>query len=492
MMTSARRFALGAFLGVLLIQVAWIFAVPPYRAIDEFDHVYRAAGVAQGQWVLTEDVDNGRGLAVSVPPEIVREARPQCEALPYTEYGNCNPVETLENGLVVVATAAGPYNPAYYAVIGYAAKPFDGVAAGYVMRFTSALLCAGCIALAAYYLGLMGAGGWTRIGLYASLTPMLVYTTAIPAPNSIEIVTALVVWAALTALGSGQLSGRHEGRAVVVAGIFAGLTALPRTLGPLWLLLIGLTLLLFFGVGRLREIWSLHRARVLGGCVFTILCGIASAAWSSYAGLFGESPDVSDDGISVRFSQTLEPVVWTLQLVGAFPFRGQPAPVAVYMLFFLVMTPLLIAALRIARGKRRLTLVFMVGAVIFIPIFLTAATFESQGVIWQGRYQLPFVVGCLVLCGLILDSHPPGRLALDGIVIGGILLTAAQAWSVAHVALIERARDDIPFDAGVFFPVWLLTAVAIAGGALLSSAAWAQMRQETKKSLLPIQDRVAQ
>ena len=37
--------------GVLLVQLAWILTVPPFRGIDEFDHAYRAAAVAHGQWL---------------------------------------------------------------------------------------------------------------------------------------------------------------------------------------------------------------------------------------------------------------------------------------------------------------------------------------------------------------------------------------------------------------------------------------------------------
>ena len=37
----------------------------------------------------------------------------------------------------------------------------------------------------------MRAGPWTRLGFVVSMTPVLVYTTSVPAPNSLEIVTAL-------------------------------------------------------------------------------------------------------------------------------------------------------------------------------------------------------------------------------------------------------------------------------------------------------------
>lgn len=48
-----RRFAFLVFLGALLMQAAWIVAVPPFRGSDEFDHAYRAASVADGAWMPT-------------------------------------------------------------------------------------------------------------------------------------------------------------------------------------------------------------------------------------------------------------------------------------------------------------------------------------------------------------------------------------------------------------------------------------------------------
>ena len=62
------------FSGLIVLQSAWILALPPFAAIDEFDHVYRAAGVAEGQWRLSEAAEDARGLEVAVPPDVVDAA----------------------------------------------------------------------------------------------------------------------------------------------------------------------------------------------------------------------------------------------------------------------------------------------------------------------------------------------------------------------------------------------------------------------------------
>ena len=47
------------------------------------------------------------------------------------------------------------------------------------------------------------------------------------------------------------------------------------------------------------------------------------------------------------------------------------------------------------------------------------------------------------MCGLALDRRPPGRLAFDAAVVCMLVVTAAQAWSVVHVRVLEGARTDV-------------------------------------------------
>ena len=111
-MRSALRFSLLVFAGLAVLQAAWIVTMPPFRGIDEFDHVFRAVGVADGQWRLSVDTPEGRGLLVTVPSDVVEAASPQCDALKYTGRDNCFPVEELPGGRVSISTAAGAYHPA--------------------------------------------------------------------------------------------------------------------------------------------------------------------------------------------------------------------------------------------------------------------------------------------------------------------------------------------------------------------------------------------
>ena len=113
-------------LATLLAQAAWILAVPPFRGMDEFDHAFRASGVASGQWRLH---DRPRVAAASGRrPGRAGGRRPgQCEALPYIDPETCDgdgPGD--EPGTVRATTSAANYEPVYYWVVGTAGEPFSG------------------------------------------------------------------------------------------------------------------------------------------------------------------------------------------------------------------------------------------------------------------------------------------------------------------------------------------------------------------------------
>ena len=61
----AFRVAALLFLGTLLLQSAWILTLPPFRGTDEFDHAFRAAQVAGGDWAaVVQLVPDYAGLAI--------------------------------------------------------------------------------------------------------------------------------------------------------------------------------------------------------------------------------------------------------------------------------------------------------------------------------------------------------------------------------------------------------------------------------------------
>lgn len=463
-------FASLVFLGMLLSQAAWMLAVPPYRAIDEFDHVYRSAGVATGQWRLTEEATNGRGLVVDVPADIVEGASAQCASLPYTGPDNCFPIRQLPGGRVAVATAAGDHHPAFYFVTGTVARPFEAAAADYAMRIVSAFISALGVGFAAYCLALCRAGPWTKFGLLGALTPVLIYTTIIPAPNSWEIVSGLCLWTTLLAAALLPPDERRVPRLLGAAVVAACVLATPRAIGPLWLGLIVVVTAVFLGWSQVASLIGRHRLAVAAGVVAVTTAVFGSTWWTVSAGWVGSGGEGTPGEVAPDADVAMNPTKWILELVGAFPYRDQPAPIPVYVLYLLVVGTMLWLGIRRGAARERTAIVAAVVLTLLVPITLTWMTAEQRGAIWQGRYGLAFVVGILPLCGMVLDRvswAPVERARL--LPLGLAMLAIAQVYSVFNVARDESVRPVSASDPSwVTLPPILIAVLMLLGFTLMA------------------------
>lgn len=436
-MNRTTRQAFVLLVGILFAQAAWVMAVAPFRGIDEFDHAFRAAGVASGDWLLKEAPEDGRGLLVTVPVELAASARAQCEQLAYTLPDNCRPVETKPDGSVVIATGAATYHPAYYFVVGLPASIFDGTTSLYAMRATSALLCAVGIAWASACVIRPGRSK-TALGFLVATSPMLLFSTSIVAPNGLEMVAGLLLWCSLLRLVD---ETEEPWRALpVVAAVSAGCAlAVLRPLGPLWISLIVVVVALFTGRAALTRTWR-RRSRgwlLIGGA--WALSVVTSISWTLLAGFARQSGGGDEPPDDVTFEPVIASVQWVLQLIGAFPYRDQPAPLPVYTLGLLVALTLVWLGLRWAeRTGERLAVILAAMFTVAVPMLFTYATMAQLDVIWQGRYSLPFAVGIPLLCGTVLDRSSWAPREGDRLVLlGGALLAVAHVMSVVRVLTQE-------------------------------------------------------
>ena len=234
-MTGSTRLVVAlAFVGSLFLQLSWVVAVPPYRGMDEFDHVYRAEAVAAGHWLpLAQDpAHQGRGDLVRVSAATVRAAYPICHSYSYIQEIDCLPARTYADGTVLVASGAARYNPAYYWVLGTPTRWFGPVTALYLMRGLDALVCSLLVALAAWSLTRWSRTAWPLLGLALTCTPMAMYSGSTPAPNGPEMFAGVAVWAALLGLARVD-AGTPVARSLLLAALPPALVLVTlRTLGP--------------------------------------------------------------------------------------------------------------------------------------------------------------------------------------------------------------------------------------------------------------------
>ena len=390
-----------ALLGILLIQAAWILVVPPFRGLDEHDHAYKAAAVARGDWHTTHTASaEGWGEFVLIPDDIVTAARPVCEALPYTTPDNCQGARTDDSGMTTVASSAARYNPLFYFVAGSAARPFSGVEALYAMRIATALICAGLVAFAVGLTRRWARSPWPAVATLLSITPMVTYSMSMTAPNGVEVAAALAVWSAL--LGLARNASLPASSGFVVAATAAAVPlALVRGLGPLWLLLIVLTVLPLVGYAQVTRLLRRRTTLVGAAVIFGAVC--TAAAWTLRSGVAGVAQTETNFSGSPFPDLPKQWVLWFFQSTAAFPARDELAHLSLYVVGFLAWWVLAAVAWRVALRHERWALVAVLVVATAVPVAVTVASYDALGNAWQGRYGYPYAMGFLLICGYALD-----------------------------------------------------------------------------------------
>jgi hypothetical protein len=135
-------------------------------------------------------------------------------------------------------------------------------------------------------------------------------------------------------------------------------------------------------------------------------------------------------------------------------------------------------------ADRRLRVVMLCLACLSVagPFALTLLTYRDAGVVWQGRYGIPFSVGLFVLGGLALDRRPraTGRLPL---VLGAGVAAYAAGHLVAVTAVLHDQRLESPSVAlGLWDPpaTWLVIVLTLAGWAVLTAVLLPRKDQERR------------
>ncbi|MEP7090778.1 MAG: DUF2142 domain-containing protein [Nocardioidaceae bacterium] len=479
-MSRPLRVAMLLFLGSLLLQSAWILTLPPFRGTDEFDHAYRAAAVADGQWRAPRaPAVDGRGQLVIVPRSLVLAAHPVCASYGYTGPANCSPVRDVGGGRVEVASAAASYNPLFYWVIGTAARPFTGAHALYAMRISAALLCALMVGLTGWVTTLWARSSWPLAALVAATTPVMVFSMSVAAPNGLEMCAALTVWMSLLGLHNRRGRDDHPQALLLAATIGAVVLTTLRSIGPLWVLLVVGAVLLSLGP---RPVVALvrRRATLAGACALVVLTvTVAGVLWTRSAGTNALEPVATT--VPNRLTGTLaELPLWFLQGIAAFPGRLGAAPALVYVLVTMVLLTLVGAALLIARRGLRLAMLLIVVLAVAVPVAVTIPTIRTAGAIWQGRYGLPYFLGLSLLAGLALDQgRPRDRRVVPVVGACWLALLVAQVVGALHVLSGELARSPLAHSSAWLRPhPWMVTALMSAGFLVWGAACRASSPRE--------------
>lgn len=466
--------------GVLVLQLCWVFVVPAFGGIDEVDHAFRAASVAEGYWAPPiQESPEARGTLIRVPADIVVAAQNRCEVLPYTERYNCVAASKPDaRGNVLVASGASRYNPLFYAVVGAAAQPFEGATALYAMRIASCLLCAGLIGAALLVTSRAGRSLWPTAAILLALTPVFLYATSVVAPNGVQFAGALLMWTCALALAQARL---REGPLLVGLGVGVAAVVLTHSTGPLWVGIAALVITMTWP-RRVVELWHTHRAQLLAFCAWSAVVLLAGLSWTltRRANLSG---DVTENAPELRTRDLLLGLIsWSFQTVGALPFRNEYLPVPVLAISVVPFAGIVVLALVQASRVQRLAMVAVAVVTLAIPVVFTVLTHATLGYVWQGRYGLPVALGLLTIAAWVLDRrHRPGarRNVFLPIAIAAFVLTQ----TIAMIVVLGRQRGSWPpAESASPPPGWLLLVLAgMAAGLVLAGA-----RADLARALRPL------
>jgi predicted membrane protein DUF2142 len=410
-----------AFLVFFLISAAWAMASPYDGTPDEVRHIIRAAGVVQGQIFprpATEPGVGNVGAYQSVPTGLVRGTEPPVLTNRYCYHwipsrsAACAPVPGDAKDparLVTVVTAAGRYNPLYYAVVGEPLVRWPDWTGILLARLISAALCAAFLASAWLSCLEWGRSRLLIAGLLVAATPPFFELSGGINPNSVEIAAGISLAAAAVPLlldtGSVRVQGWRRRAAVAAIGIGQF-----RAMGPE--LIAGLLIVLLLPPVRARLRQLLRQAATWWWSAAVLVSCALGVAWTviSQVGDVGNTAHLRLSPfrvLRVEFTGWLTKVI--AQMIDGFSYYDTNPPHLIIWVWAAALGALLVAAVICGNWADRWRLAALAGGTLAIPVVFELLTVNSFGFSFQGRYILPLAVGIPVLAAFIIGSS--GRLS---------------------------------------------------------------------------------
>lgn len=434
------------------LTVTWSLTTPMPSGPDEETHYVKAAAVVRGQFGGSRVPEKPAELVrVRVPAGVAQMGRGRpCYYRPLEKGASCDRSAPVpDRGTRDAFTYVGGYPPLYYLATGWPTLLSSTRGALQAMRVTSALLGSVLLGLAFATARRWSASRLLPLGLALGLTPMVFYLTSVMNPNGFEVCAAAVLWTAGSILVLERAADPPRGL-VVIATAAAVLLALTRPLSPAFVVGIVAALgILRFGSLRLLV---RNRAVQLGGAVaatVAVLAGVFVLIRHSYrVEPFPVPADTSTAQI-IRRSVNHVPVV-IRQLFGAYGSPNFGPPYLALLVWSVGLAVLVGAALLLL--KRRDALLLGVGTallLLLLPLVIDLASARSNGITWQGRYELPLALGIPVLAALLLTERgfEVERARVLAPIVPAVGLFVSWYW-VAHRYLVGLSASLNPFPSG--------------------------------------------
>jgi hypothetical protein len=464
-----------ALVAVGLAIGAWSVATPLMGAPDEPYQVIQAAALVRGQ-IDRPNHRIGPGLVSTVTvPFWVQSASvlANCIAFKPAVSASCQPEVSTKTFPILTATSLSHYPPLYYALVGLPSLVLAGAPGIYAMRFAGAIVNGALLALGLFLLARYHPRRSTLVGAMVALAPMVLFMTSVVNASGLETAAGFAVWCA----GLCVIEQARVQRSLAVwAAVALVILILARPLSPLYAGIMVVVLGFFAGWRTSRDLLrdAYVRAVAWTGAVAVAVAGVSLAVLGSPPLLgYPERPRLDLlSGVHLTLGNTGARL---LQTIGDFGWLDTPAPRLTRVVWLVAVGCLVVVGLATsARCRRALPLLAV--AIVALPVLFESPRLNTNGLVWQGRYWLPLIVGVPLLASTAWRARPRLRgrrlyLTLVGVVVTGVALTVGQL--AAFLRALHRYRTGL--GAGPHpGPRWsppggpvLVVATFLAGEALL-------------------------
>ena len=482
-----RRWLLASLAFTSLIGV-WSLSQPPYGGSDEMSHIIKAVATVRGQLLGGADPNGVAAIRTFEVPKVFSRNTKECFAY-HGEAAGCQRFDENDRRVVTANSSAGRYPPLYYALVGLPSLFSYTSSAFYEMRLVSALL-SGLLLGAGFALASLYGSRILRVGILVGVTPQIVYFASMVNPSGIEMTAAVAAWVSWLILV--KEAKDPPPCAVVVAAVSTSVLALSRPVSVFWVVLLLSVVAVCSSPKAIRALLRWTSVKI--ALVLTAICSAISLLWAVIAKSYELVPATSPwklpngssfgDYLTLNLHTFLGHRGYLAQSVGMFGWSWIPAPSISLVAWGGALALLVIPALVVGSPRQRAGIIVIVVASFLISLLLPVTQASHLGLVWHGRYILPFLVG-LPLVACISLEHRLGWFDTQ-IVVPVAVLTACgtvASWYVVirgfvvgiyrHVGLFAHVRNrwNPPL------PIWLLIILSVAATIFVTSLVFIEPRR---------------
>lgn len=421
------KIGLTIFLVFFILGTLWNIAQPVFSGQDEIQHLNMGQAVWSGQFIPPLTVDGAQfesGLIKVRSPgagSVCYVADPTVSATcDKTSYRGGEP-----NTTVIDYTSR---EPLLASVLTGLPSALDAGKLGlYLSRELNVVIGAGGLA-AALALALSRRRPLLALGVLLGTTPAAVAEFGTLGASQLEVAAISVLWVAVALLLDGE-----EPTAPFMTLTAASVVVLTLSRPISWVFagLAGVVLLVGSGRDRLRVLARSWPVRV--AVAVAVLAVLGAVAWyllvtapvNPHWLQLAHAPKVTALGARISIPLGATQGYW-VQSIAGIGFGYYAGPWWMVLGWTMLIGGVTVAGWLFSSSRRRIALTIVIATLLALPIVSQAVTLPRTYLFWQGRYDIPELIGVLVLAASALDGRlrqipELGRLATGAVLGVGFL-----------------------------------------------------------------------